>query len=107
MNVRRYMPRTISWKRRTGENSWNEGTYAAPVGIPARVEESVRIVEGSAGNELRATNEVMVTDDVRVGDLVDWRGDGDYEEVEARNSESDLAGEVSYYVLYFEPVSRS
>lgn len=104
MNVRRYMPRTISWKRRTGENSWNEGTYAEPVEIPARVKESVRMVEGSTGRESRVTNEVMVPDDVRAGDLVDWRGDGDYEEIEARKSESDLAGDVSYYVLYFEPV---
>ncbi len=105
-----YLNQRVLWKKRTGGDDWQGVSYAAPVEIPARVEERVRVMGGTGGQETRATNEVFVTEDVRVGDLVDWRPDEtgeNFDEVQTRNAEVDLFGEVEGYVLFFEPTQRT
>lgn len=105
-----YLNQRVLWKRRTGGDDWQGATYSDPVEIPARVEERVRVMGGAGGSEVRATNEVTVAEDVRIGDFINWRDldpEGSFDEVQTRNSEVDLFGGVEDYVLFFEPVSRS
>ena len=104
-----YLGQRVLWKRKTGTNDWGDIAYSEPQEIPARVEERVRIMGGTGGSEIRATNEVYVTEDVKIGDLINWRDldpDGRFDEVQTRNSENDLFGEIEYYILFFEPTQR-
>lgn len=100
----------ILWKKRkrgtAAGNDWSGRGYDPPRVIPARVEETTRYMSGPGGPEIRAINEVYVTEDVRIGDLINWRDlspGGTFDEVQGRTSEPNAFGEVDYYVVSFEP----
>jgi hypothetical protein len=101
MNIQRHLNQSVQWKSKTGSDSWEGDTYGDPIEIPARVEERARVVAGVGGAEVRSVTEAYVVADVRIGDQVDF-GAG-FETIEARNTEVDLAGNFSHYVLFSEP----
>lgn len=100
----------ILWKKKrrgaAAGNDWSGRGYERPRVIPARVEERTRETAGPGGQEIRSINDVYVTEDVRIGDLLNWRDlnpGGTFDEVQGRTSKPDLFGEVEYYVVSFEP----
>ena len=62
---------TVSWEKRTAEDSWEGSTYAPPRSIPAFKVAKTREVAGPGGLEIHQIWQVAVTEEVSVGDKLD------------------------------------
>lgn len=104
--------RRILWKKRLDASTggWPGSDYAEPVEIPARVALKGRMASGAGiGEEARAINNIVVEEGVGIGDLLNLTDttEENYEEVEARESVEDVAGNTLRFVCYLDPVTRS
>lgn len=64
---------TVSWEAKTASDpqGWEGDTFADPVNIPAFRAEKTREVVGPGGLEIHSISQIVVVEDVRVGDMID------------------------------------
>ena len=99
-----YLTSRILWKKRK-RSTGSRGYESARV-IAARVVETSRTTAGPSGRDVIAENRIYVTQDVRIGDLINWRDlnrNGTFDEVEGRTSAPGLLGGIDHYVVTLEP----
>jgi len=101
------LTKPILWKKRKrGSSGSSAGEYERARVIASRVQETSSMAAGPAGREIRTVNEIYVTQDVQIGDLINWRDlnrNGQFEEVQGRSSYPGITGGIDHYVLSLEP----
>jgi hypothetical protein len=95
VDLRRFLKQTVSYQRKTGENDRSEPLFGEPARtLPARVDEEQRAVRGAGGVEVVSTTNVMLVEEIQVGDKIDGL------DVQARESMVDIDGATVGWIAY-------
>ncbi len=70
-SVRRHLKQTVEVRRRGSHGAYGDYTYSAPETLPARKQVSQRAIRDQQGNEVLASTEVWLLEELQVGDLID------------------------------------
>lgn len=91
--IKTYMNQSLTWKHVTGNNGYNEPSYATST-IKGRIEQGHKLIRNKQGQETVATARVFTMSAVEVNDKIDDRL------VISVESAVGLSGNIEYYTVF-------
>ena len=99
MSVHKFLTGSVVLERRTSTDAYAGSTFAAPVTIPARWFDEVRVVRSHDAREVLSNAHVSVVESISAGDRV-TSSDGRVREVVTVRRNETTRGVFSHFVGY-------